>query len=76
MNEATHKGSSHRRTILLARSLSVVYVLSRGPMMAVANATGRGQEVVWLVYTPLRWLCQAIPRLQRPLLWYERWWTG
>ena len=75
MSDATHKGSSHRRTILVAALLLITYVLSRGPVLAVVNATGRGQNVAWAVYTPLRWLCQAIPPLQGPLLWYERLWT-
>jgi hypothetical protein len=76
MSEATHKGSSYRRTVLLALAVFVVYVLSRGPVMAVVHATGRGQNVAWTVYAPLRLLCQAIPPLQGPLLWYERLWTG
>jgi hypothetical protein len=76
MTDATHKGSSYRRTILLGVALLIVYVLSRGPVLAVVNATGRGQDIAWVVYTPLRWLCQAIPPLQGPLLWYERLWSG
>jgi hypothetical protein len=76
MTDETHKGSSHRKTILLAVLVSIGYVLSRGPVMAVVHATGRGQDAMWMVYTPLRWLCQAIPPLQGPLLWYERLWTG
>jgi hypothetical protein len=75
MADETHKGSGLRWAILFAVLLPIVYVLSLGPFAVVVKTTGNGRGAAQTAYAPLMWLCEAIPPLQVPLIWYERLWT-
>jgi hypothetical protein len=75
MADEKHKGGGLRWAILFTALMPIVYVLSLGPFAVVVKTTGSGRGVAQIVYAPLMWLCEAVPPLQGPLIWYERLWT-
>ncbi len=58
---------------LLACLGPLLYVLSIGPVVMVAESQGVGQETVRRLYYPVIWLHHNTP-LQQPLEWYAMLW--
>jgi hypothetical protein len=72
-DESTTSPSQAPMAVAIVFAILVLYVLSVGPVGAVVEHSGRGQEVASIFYAPLTWLHQNTV-LKRPLEEYARLW--
>jgi hypothetical protein len=67
------KGSPAIWVIALLVFLPIGYVLSIGPVVAIAERNKVGEETVKIFYTPVIWLHDHTV-LEKPLEWYAQLW--
>jgi len=71
--ESKRTGSGAAVALVLALLLPILYVLSIGPVGALVEKTGVGEEAAWVFYAPVIWLHDNTP-LKEPLEAYAELW--
>ena len=71
--ESKRTGSGAAVALLIAILLPILYVLSIGPVVALVEKTGVGDEAARVFYAPVIWLHDNTP-LEKPLEAYAELW--